>query len=72
MATGRGATRLGKVTVGGTRYTVTFDNDVSKCSFTASPVGTAAADGARRRRRPAATAVVVNVARPAPTRSTFR
>ena len=33
-------------------YTVKFNKDVSKCSFTASPVGSAAAAGARRRRDP--------------------
>jgi hypothetical protein len=37
----RGVT--GNATVVGGLYTVTFNRDVSKCSFTASPVGTAAA-----------------------------
>jgi hypothetical protein len=36
--TGRGATAA---TESGDTYTVTFNKDVSKCSFTASPVGTA-------------------------------
>jgi len=43
-ATGRGVTpTVGKTTAGGsTVFTVTFTKDVSKCSYTASPVGAAA------------------------------
>ena len=42
-ASGRGATSVSKATVGAdTVFTVVFNKDVSKCSFTASPVGAAA------------------------------
>lgn len=41
---GRGATKVVKGTAGpDTTYTVTFGRDVSKCSFTASPAGSATA-----------------------------
>jgi hypothetical protein len=42
--TGRGAPAVTKTTSGGdTVFTVAFNKDVSKCSFTASPVGAASA-----------------------------
>jgi hypothetical protein len=45
LAAGRGATAATKSGADTNTYTVTFNKDVSKCSFTASPVGTAATSG---------------------------
>jgi len=67
---GRGASTVSKNTVNGdTVFTVTFNKDVSKCSYTASPVGAASATApgvaSGGSTGAAASTVTVNVGQPA-------
>ena len=45
LTSGRGATTSAKTNQDANTYTVTFDRDVSKCSFTANALGTATTAG---------------------------
>jgi len=53
-------------TVTGSTYTVKFNKDVSKCSYTASPVGSAATEAIGVQAATAADSVTVNTGAPGP------
>ena len=62
-ANSRGAV---SATVTGSTYTVKFNKDVSKCSYTASPVGSAATEAIGVQAATAADSVTVNTGAPGP------